>query len=408
MIRFMPDTWWDALLRPFAMADPNGWVYVELLAPDFRFALAILLALLVAGMLLAKRIPDSRLRPVITVFIVLFASFIPWLLTTGNGRYFMPYIIVIGPLCVGLIYLLPSTRSMRASLAVVALGLQGFALYQNSPWTPFGSWGFIDWKEAPYFSLNIAPEDIRGDETFVTLPNMTFSAVAPLFPDSVRWVNLSTFNGVDVETDTQNYQPVREMLNSAKNLRLFQKAQPHEMAEGSVQPSEKAVSEINAYLHPHKLALTEPPNCRLMRSASVARHTMVPTNVDSDDKARLLANSGFWICPLVYPAKVPKAADLTKNQMRAIEVLGKMEQVCPRFFAPGQKLVGRYAEGYARSYSSSDSTLIWTRNDEVWVQNARSLTPERIGSAEEVLSPNFSFDCTRFRGRAGLPWEREI
>jgi hypothetical protein len=39
MIRFLADTWRDAILRPVAMAAPNSSVYIEIAAPDFRFAL---------------------------------------------------------------------------------------------------------------------------------------------------------------------------------------------------------------------------------------------------------------------------------------------------------------------------------------------------------------------------------
>ena len=38
MNRFIPDSLLEALLRPFAMGAPNAWVYIEILAPDFRFA----------------------------------------------------------------------------------------------------------------------------------------------------------------------------------------------------------------------------------------------------------------------------------------------------------------------------------------------------------------------------------
>ena len=43
MIRFMPDTWQDAVLRPIAMALPDGGVYVETIAPDLRFVFVLLL-----------------------------------------------------------------------------------------------------------------------------------------------------------------------------------------------------------------------------------------------------------------------------------------------------------------------------------------------------------------------------
>lgn len=46
MIRFLPDTWRDWVLRPLAMAAPDSWVYTEVSAPDFRFAAATLFAAL--------------------------------------------------------------------------------------------------------------------------------------------------------------------------------------------------------------------------------------------------------------------------------------------------------------------------------------------------------------------------
>ena len=46
MIRFLADPWRDALLRPVAMAAPNSAVYIEIAAPDFRFVLALALAVL--------------------------------------------------------------------------------------------------------------------------------------------------------------------------------------------------------------------------------------------------------------------------------------------------------------------------------------------------------------------------
>ncbi|MBK7990381.1 MAG: hypothetical protein IPK05_10415 [Comamonadaceae bacterium] len=46
MIRFLADTWRDALLRPVAMAAPNSSVYIEIAAPDFRFVLALGLGVL--------------------------------------------------------------------------------------------------------------------------------------------------------------------------------------------------------------------------------------------------------------------------------------------------------------------------------------------------------------------------
>ena len=87
MIRLMADTWLDALLRPVAMAAPNGWIYTEIMAPDFRFvfALGLALAALVA-VARGKGKPAAR-RPVFVLLALTFVSFVPWMATTGNGSY---------------------------------------------------------------------------------------------------------------------------------------------------------------------------------------------------------------------------------------------------------------------------------------------------------------------------------
>ncbi|MBK6928755.1 MAG: hypothetical protein IPH15_14970 [Comamonadaceae bacterium] len=96
MIRFLADTWRDAILRPMAMAAPNSSVYIEIAAPDFRFALALGLGFLaLISTRKASRAPGWL--PTLALFALVFLSFIPWMRTTGNGRYFMPYLILIGP-----------------------------------------------------------------------------------------------------------------------------------------------------------------------------------------------------------------------------------------------------------------------------------------------------------------------
>ena len=133
MIRLMADTWQEAVLRPLSMAAPNGWIYTEIIAPDFRFLIALLLAAVAIISVGSRKRWRDRSKPVFLLLGLTFVSFVPWMATTGNGRYFMPYLILIGPLCLGLINILPSTRGMKASIAITVLGLQGFALYQNNP-----------------------------------------------------------------------------------------------------------------------------------------------------------------------------------------------------------------------------------------------------------------------------------
>lgn len=408
MIRFMADTWQDAVLRPIAMVAPNGWVYTEIMAPDFRFAFALGISAAVLITLVTRKQKIDGHRSIFILLGLTLLSFALWMATTGNGRYFMPYLILIGPLCLGLIRILPSTRSMKASLAILLMGIQGFALYQNNPWKPFDSWQSIPWKEAPYFSLDIDLHAIDTNATYVSVSNMSLSLIAPQFPPSSRWVNLSQFNGSDVSRDSSLYEPIRRIFQSSSSLKIIQRSAPREMALGTEQPNQKAIEAINLYLHPHRLALKEPTDCNFLASKSLATSTFIGTDESTQEKERIKSKAGFWICTLQYPVAAPALKKLTNEGLIAKQVFERMETLCPRFFTPGQELVGGDSGGYVRSYGTSDSSLIVTRDGNLYFQYARALNPQRIGMVNEVLSPGYIMDCNKFKGRSGLPWEREI
>ena len=95
MIRFQPDTLPQALMRFFDMAAPDANVYMEIPAPDIRFA-SITVLLLVAA-LCWRRLGPGR-QATAAMSLVLLISAVIWLATTGNGRYFMALLVCAGPI----------------------------------------------------------------------------------------------------------------------------------------------------------------------------------------------------------------------------------------------------------------------------------------------------------------------
>ena len=83
MIRFKPDTWLEALLRFFAMAAPSGNVYVEIPAPDLRFAVIVFLAI---GVLVFRKRLAANPRPALALLAFLLLSVPPWLMASGPAH----------------------------------------------------------------------------------------------------------------------------------------------------------------------------------------------------------------------------------------------------------------------------------------------------------------------------------
>ncbi len=409
MIRFLADTWRDALLRPVAMAAPNSSVYIEIAAPDFRFAIALFLALLVLISNRKPKLHKPRAQSTLALFCLIFLSFIPWMQTTGNGRYFMPYLILVGPLCIALINLIQSTASMKMFLAIALLGIQGAALSINNPWKSFDAWTWIPWKEAPYLSMELPEEGLEVNATYLTISVPTFSLAAPLLPSSSRWINLATFGPADEQGESLLYAPVRKALREGTSLHLFMASAPRSMVENSHQPDQNAINAINPHLEAHNLRLKFPISCKLIKSKSMTHRAFFYGNETPVEKSRIIERSGFWICPIEYVRGLSKKEPLLSAEgITAKRMFETMEKICPRFFNPGQKDVQVRSPGFYRRYGGSDSFLVATDNGYLYFKYDRALNPQLIGKAEEILSPGFTYDCTKFKGRAGLPWEREI
>src|SRR5208282_2296820 len=96
--RFAPESIGDALWRPFAMIDPASRVNEEFMAPDPRYAILVILAILFIARWVWGRfgqaspplnkppLADSS-RVLVALGCALCVYWVMWLHYSGNGRY---------------------------------------------------------------------------------------------------------------------------------------------------------------------------------------------------------------------------------------------------------------------------------------------------------------------------------
>lgn len=392
MIRFEPDTGVDALMRPFAMAAPDAGVYVEIQAPDVRFAVMVLLA--VAALLAWRRLGSNR-KPVLALLALTALSMWPWLETSGNGRYYIPMLLAVGPLCVGLICLLPVTRSFRLFLALLVLALQMFVVLQNPPW---GAWEWLAWKDAPYFQVDAPPDEGGRPVTYVTISSVSYSLIAPRFPASSRWINFSSRAATPKDAAW-----AQQFLAEADSLTLMVPSIRQQMTADR-QPTEEVKKLFDTLLAGQRLALQPEKKCEFLPSKGLVG---IAIRNGLRDDAIDMEQFGFWLCPLRYPVDRPAAAK-SPSFLKAEAVFERVEALCPRFFPPGNGGTQVIPGGALRQYSESDTKLYVLDDGNVLYKFWRALNPVLIGTVDEVMSGKSAVNCNKIRGRSGLPWEREI
>lgn len=401
-MRFLPDTWVDALLRPVAMAAPDANVYVEIMAPDFRFVLVLLLVALLAlfSVLPSRRRPaaaDGAARPVFVLLGVLAFAFVPWLATTGNGRYFIVGLLAVGPVCVGLARTLPVSRALRLTLVLGMVALQAFAVQQAAPWQ---AWTKTAWKEPPYFQVEVPPEWRAQSASYVTMSAISYSLLAPMFHPESRWMSLH--NAPAPGSDTVVAPRTAAFLAKAQEGRtlLLVPVVAGTLTQERL-PDARVSKAIGEQLAPYGLAFAQPQSCRFLASPSIAEMGL------GEKTAQQRAASGFWLCHLVRTQ--PLAAPEARRAPRYDAVFRVLESQCPRLFPPGGDRASQaLTAGEVRSYLQAEMKAYVYDNGEVYYKYYRALNPVLVGRVDDLLAGRTRLDCGNIRGRSGLPWEREI
>jgi len=385
VLRFQPDSWLEGLMRPWTLLDPSGYIYIEALAPDMRFA-----ALLLSGAVLALSPARARLsRPAWRTLIALWVAFYVWTFVIGNGRYFVAGLLVVGPLLVLLVRSMPWTTSARALTLAGLVGLQAMMVYLSFM---HGALALARWTQGPGLPIDVDTPLRRQPALFVTVSAISHSALVPQFHPASHWVNL--VGQATIRPPMPEYEQWRRVLKSTLPRYLVMYAVRPPPKDGA--PPDAAVeAQARVALAGYGLARNEDRRCEMLRS-----HLQPDAATDDTGESPTLV---YWFCPLrgdTSPPPPPKAPDMTD------EVFSAVEQFCPRYFPPGGGQPFASDAGVARTYRLSDTRLAVDTKGRVMFQYFRASSSTLIGSADAVRAGNFSFDCDKLPGRYLYPWQR--
>lgn len=390
MLRFQTDRWYEALLRPFVLADPNSGVYFELPAPDLRFALLVLVGVV---LLLARgrrpSLPPATLRLAASLVVM----FIVWTVITGNGRYFIAGLLLTGVLLVAAIVALPGTAMLRGSLLSLAVLLQVLVVQQN--FNP-GQWTLARWSAAaPGLPVAANAEWPPQPAAFLTVTMISFSILAPQADPRSRWANIS--GQADLDERLAEYPRLLELLNDPLPKYLVLPTMPERVGPGE-QPSPARTVFADQSLARHGLRRQAAP-CWVMPSTLTSAAPRANDTVDAP------LPLGFWLCPLeagpVDKSVLPAPPPLMQATVAALE------RRCPRWFPGGAVTVYRNPALWQMFYPGTDTRLYVEADGDVYVRYLRAINPTRVAATRDVAAGRFTFDCHTIPGRYRFPWERD-
>jgi len=392
MIRFIPDNLTEAALRPLAMASPNAGIYVEIMAPDLRFIFAVCAALIVVLSVSGRQgIRRTAIAP-LTIFGAV--AFVLWVATSGNGRYFLPGLILVGPLLVGWLYAANLSRSMKLALSGLMLAVQCWAVWQTTPWD---AWSQTAWVAPTGFQIAIDENAKTEPATYVTLTSPTYSIIAPQFSHQARWINLDALQGRRQLADEER---IHSLLSSSPQIRFVT---PAESTQAQSVSDAAPISAFNRRLHSEGLSIARASDCRIFSSASI--RPRVPMRLIREHDVVELGPVGFWICSLKYEASAVRPSPKMPELLASL--VAQIEQACPRFFPPGRGQSTVLQDMTIMNYPGSDMKLYAHNNGEISYLYYRALNSVQIAS-NGVLRGDTKAWCENIQGRSGALWTRGL
>lgn len=388
MLRFIPDDWQQALLRPVLLADPVAGIYAEIHAPDWRFALLAAFLLIAA---VAHRMRSLLDGPQWRLLIGLTLCFYVWTLTSGNGRYFLWGLLLVGPLVVVAARRLPATQAMRNTVIVGALALQGWSAWMT--YEP-NVWALRPWAQGP--GLALSPHPLADSPAvFVTVGSISHSILVPFMHPQARWSNVG--GQQDLVPGMRDFDRLQALLASPLPKYGVIRASKLVMTDER-QPTEAAWVVIRRAFKRQGLTPTSRP-CVFLR----VNLGGLPFEMESVHQYE----RGFWFCELERVGSVELGdAAQQAHAPELDDVFAQVERRCPRYFPPGDAITRPGDDSIARHYSASDTTLTINNAGDVYFKNMRALNPTVLGTVATVRADQFRLDCDRLPGRYLPPWSR--
>ncbi len=391
MLRFVPDSWLDAVLRPLLLADPVAGLYTEIHAPDWRFVL-LFLFLLVAKAADRQRALLNAVQWRALVGLML--AFYLWTLVSGNARYFLWGLLMAGPMVVVAARRLPATLAMRNTLIAGVLALQGWVVWMT--YEP-NVWALRPWAQVPGLALS-SNKLAQQPAVFVTLGSISHSILVPQMHPLSRWTNVG--GQQDLRPGMLEWQQQQALLASPLPKYGVIRASKLVMTDER-QPTPAAWSVIRRAFQGQGLAPTSRP-CIFLRVDMGG----LPFEVQSAQAYE----RGFWFCELqrtesVERSTVPVVAALAQAP-ELDDVFLQIERRCPRYFPSGNAQTRLSDDGVVRHYSHSDTSVSINVAGVVYFKNMRALNPTELGLMQAVRAGRFKIDCDRMPGHYRPPWMR--
>lgn len=360
--RFLPETPLDVLLLPFRMMQLRGWIYVETVSPDLRFAAVMLLCMAGPVVWFIKRRRNAQTttcaRPLKSQAFGLFfaATFVLWVCTSANGRYGIVVSILCGAVLATLAQVLLRRPALVIGTLAVLIGLQAFHL-QNAD----SRFGAGQWTPS-WYEVTMSERLRREPFLYVSLGVNSNSYIAPFLARE------SAFTAPVGQISFELEGPVGERFRA-----LFDRYEGRVRLIGGFAgsaPDEQSIAGSLGSVD-HLVArfgfAVDASDCEMI---TTSKSRAKGANSENKDVTR------FTTCALR-----PRPYARTAERDRVRKAADKITAWCPKLFGTYYSVVEEAPAGWYARYAPTDATL-HVKDERIFLTQPRALVEVDLGTLD--------------------------
>jgi hypothetical protein len=376
--RFIPDTFAEALWRPFVMLDPMQMVHGELRSPDLRYAVLVVLLAVLLLQWLRHRIAKGNAPPtpaksadfprvLAALGCGLGADWAIWLYSSGNSRYFIPMACVAAALIVALIFrLFAAHPKARNYLLAAIFGVQAVQLWMGTVYR----WDAQPWG-GPWLDVGLPGRLHIEPNLYLTIGMQSNSFIAPYLAPGSGLIN---FSG--------SFALGSEGANGARISALIGRYAPH----------------LRVLIRGPKLYENDEPGEPRRAQVDLALERF-DLRVDTSDceTITLKGPSSYLVSCRVVPDSADHAARIAQ-QRAANVVLDRLEDACPKLFQPRRPFTEHRGGSWIRYYGNTDLWAWVSQGGVKFYQSQRGSFRIYVGRESDWAKAPLPVSCSRRDG----------
>jgi hypothetical protein len=372
--RFLPTSVMDLFTLPFRALQHRSWVYYENVAPDWRMLALISSAMLLVLTRIARRFRSAAsdsMSAQVPLLIFFSASYFLWQITSGNARYALPWLLLLGPVTVYIIAHAVSYAGWAKSIVIILTVVQLYVIaVAGNP-----RWGPSDWTRE-WLAYDVPTKLRKQPFGFVSIELNSSSSLAPFVHEQSRFTNTIGMHVVDP--------------NGPGSARIHEFISRH---RGNLRSLSLATNVRVDGKHPVNSAFGKLLSIRLAQWNLTPDLDDCVTITVSDGPDTKLASIGHGLVSCALVEGNPLRDQQRAERVKIDPIFSHLERVCPRYFAPKDASSAKTGRMWARYYVNTDTRLYLLKGRFAFSRYDYGPFDVDLGSEEELANGKVPDTC---------------